>query len=313
MAGDAHSWRETLRVLKTLRVWAGRWSQARSPTRCVSLCQGPPQPWRHPPLPLSPLPPYLHAASAARSPTMFLALALVLSYLAGSIPTSVWVGRAVYGLDVRVHGSGNAGATNVYRVLGWKAGVFVLLFDAFKGWFAASVLGTLAMFDSWAVWGGGLDALEGSDAVVAVRLACGVAAILGHTFPLFAGFKGGKGVATTAGVLIALTPGALALTLVAFLAAAAPTRLVAVGSLTAAVVYPSTLFVQRFVLGRPVSTVLLVVGTAMGAWLFWTHRGNIARLVRGEETKLVPGQRVRGFDNARSETSISDAPTSSTP
>ena len=228
---------------------------------------------------------------------MFLALALVLSYLAGSIPTSVWLGRAVYGLDVRAHGSGNAGATNVYRVLGWKAGVFVLLFDAFKGWFAASVLGTLAMFDSWAVWGGGLDALEGSDAVVAVRLACGVAAILGHSFPVFAGFKGGKGVATTAGVLLALTPGALAITIAAFLIVTVPTRLVAVGSLTAALAYPATLFAERFVFDRAIPAVLLVVGTAMGAWLFWTHRGNIVRLVRGEETRLVPGERVRGFDD----------------
>ncbi len=221
---------------------------------------------------------------------MLLALALALSYLAGSIPTSVWLGRAVFGLDVRAHGSGNAGATNVYRVLGWKAGVFVLLFDAFKGWFASAVLGTLALS------GGGFAAPDGSDAAVAVRLACGVAAILGHSFPVFAGFKGGKGVATTAGVLLALTPGALVVTLAAFLIVTIPTRLVAVGSLTAAAVFPATLFVERFVFDRAVPTVLLVVGTAMGAWLFWTHRGNIARLARGEETRIVPGERVRGFD-----------------
>ena len=172
---------------------------------------------------------------------MFLALALVLSYLAGSIPTSVWVGRAFYGLDVRAHGSGNAGATNVYRVLGWKAGLFVLLFDAFKGWFAAAVLGTVAMLDPWPVWGGGLDASEGTPAVVGVRLACGVAAILGHSFPIFAGFRGGKGVATTAGVLIALTPGALGIAFAAFVLAVAVTRHVALGSLAAAIAYPATL------------------------------------------------------------------------
>lgn len=220
---------------------------------------------------------------------MLLALALALSYLAGSIPTSVWVGRAVYGIDVRTHGSGNAGATNVYRVLGWKAGLFVLLFDAFKGWLAAAVIAPIAFGDASAT-------LTDSHAV-AVQLACGVAAILGHTFPVFAGFRGGKGVATTAGVLLALTPGAVGIALLAFAAVVAATRHVALGSLTAALVYPLTLYVERFALNRPVPTVLLAVGTAMGAWLFWTHRGNIRRLMRREESRLEFGKTVRGMDD----------------
>lgn len=240
---------------------------------------------------------------------LFLLAALLLSYLVGSIPTSVWVGRTFFGLDVRAHGSGNAGATNVYRVLGWKAGLFVLLFDAFKGWLAAAHIATLGMSGALPVWGGGLDAAEGTPTVVGLRLACGVLAILGHSFPVFAGFKGGKGVATTGGVLLALTPGALGLTVAAFAVAFALTKFVAVGSLAAAIAYPSTLFVQRFALGRPVPTVLLVVGTAMGAWLFWTHRGNIARLMRGEEKKLARGQRVRGFDDASVDGAMTDAAT----
>lgn len=247
---------------------------------------------------------------------MFLALALVLSYLAGSIPTSVWVGRAFFGLDVRAHGSGNAGATNVYRVLGWKAGLFVLLFDAFKGWLAAGPLALLGTMDTWSPFGTGSFAYADAPSMVALRLACGVAAILGHSFPVFAGFRGGKGVATTAGVLLALTPGALGIAFAAFVLAVAATRHVALGSLAAAIAYPATLYVERFAMNRPVPAVLLAVGTAMGAWIFWTHRGNIRRLLRGEESRLEFGKKVRGMD-AGAESRATDAadapPSPSTP
>lgn len=227
---------------------------------------------------------------------MFLAAALVLSYLVGSIPTSVWVGKAFYGIDVREHGSGNAGATNVYRVLGGKAGLFVMLFDAFKGWLAAGPIALLGTIDTWSPFGTGYFTYADGPAMVTLRLACGVLAILGHSFPVFAGFRGGKGVATTAGVLLAITPGALGLTFLVFALVAALTRHVALGSLLAAVTYPATLFVQRFVLGHDVPTGLLMVGTAMGAWIFWTHRGNITRLRRGEESRLEFGKRVQGMD-----------------
>ena len=121
-------------------------------------------------------------------------LALILSYLAGSIPSAVWAGRMFHGIDIREHGSGNAGATNTVRVLGWKTGIPVLVFDLAKGWLAAS----LPVFLSAAP--------EGSPQMTALKIACGLAAIIGHVFPLFAGFRGGKGVATTFGVLLALHP-----------------------------------------------------------------------------------------------------------
>ncbi len=121
-------------------------------------------------------------------------IAVVLAYLAGSIPSAVWAGKLFHGIDVREHGSGNAGATNTVRVLGWKTGIPVLIFDLFKGWLAVM----LPEF---------LDAApEGSEPMMVLQIVCGMAAILGHVFPLFAGFRGGKGVATTFGVLLALHP-----------------------------------------------------------------------------------------------------------
>src|SRR5512139_3938349 len=121
-------------------------------------------------------------------------VSFILAYLLGSIPTAVWAGKAFHGIDIREHGSGNAGATNTIRVLGWKTGVPVLIFDLAKGWLAAS----LPVFLNAAP--------EGSQQLTVLKIVCGMAAIIGHVFPVFAGFRGGKGVATTFGVLLALHP-----------------------------------------------------------------------------------------------------------
>ncbi|HHR85705.1 MAG TPA: acyl-phosphate glycerol 3-phosphate acyltransferase, partial [Candidatus Acetothermia bacterium] len=124
---------------------------------------------------------------------MNLALLLVISYLLGAIPTSVIVGKIARGIDVREHGSGNAGATNTWRVLGWKAGMIVLVLDAGKG-VAAATLVPLTHFGH----------LPFTAPVIAIL--CGLAAVIGHVFPVYAGFRGGKGVATGAGMLIAIAP-----------------------------------------------------------------------------------------------------------
>jgi acyl phosphate:glycerol-3-phosphate acyltransferase len=225
---------------------------------------------------------------------MLLVLALVLAYLVGAIPTAVWLGKATHGVDVREHGSGNMGATNVMRVLGWKVGLFVLLFDIIKGYVAARIVSLIELAPYYDALLMGTPPLEMTIDVfewtVAVQLMCGVGAILGHSFPVFAGFRGGKGVATSAGVLLAVTPGALGVAALAFALGFGLTRYVAVGSLAAAVAYPATLYFLRFGLERPVPTVLLVIGTFMGAWLFWTHRTNIARLRAGTEKKIRFGR-----------------------
>ncbi len=153
-------------------------------------------------------------------------LAFVLAYLAGSIPSAVWAGKLFHGIDVREHGSGNAGATNTVRVLGWKTGIPVLLFDLFKGWLAAS----LPMF---------LDAApDGSEQMMILQIVCGMAAILGHVFPLFAGFRGGKGVATTFGVLLALQPWLTLTCAGIFLVVLLISGYVSLGSIISVIMFP---------------------------------------------------------------------------
>ena len=137
-------------------------------------------------------------------PNIIFILILFISYLIGSFPTSIIVGRALRGIDIREHGSGNAGGTNIFRVLGWKPALFVVLFDIFKGWLPAAYLAKL-YFEATLLPDLGL-----------FQVLCGFAAVLGHTYTVFAGFKGGKGVGTLAGMLIALFPVAVPLCILVF-------------------------------------------------------------------------------------------------
>ena len=137
------------------------------------------------------------------SPMFELILILFASYLTGSIPTSIIIGKAAKGIDIREHGSGNAGGTNVYRVLGWKYALVVVAFDVFKGWLPTAVYAT------------SLQNLPIQDIGV-IQILCGFAAVLGHIYTIFAGFKGGKGVGTVGGMLIALFPTAVPLCLIVF-------------------------------------------------------------------------------------------------
>jgi len=198
-------------------------------------------------------------------------IAVVLAYLAGSIPSAVWAGKLFHGIDVREHGSGNAGATNTVRVLGWKTGIPVLIFDLFKGWLAVM----LPEF---------LDAApEGSEPMMVLQIVCGMAAILGHVFPLFAGFRGGKGVATTFGVLLALHP-LLTLTCAGiFLLVLFISGYVSLSSMTAVAMFP-ILLVTVF---RTPSTLLIMFSIVVAGAVIITHAKNIRRLLRGEEKKFI--------------------------
>jgi acyl phosphate:glycerol-3-phosphate acyltransferase len=199
------------------------------------------------------------------------ALALALSYAAGSLPFAWIAGRAA-GVDLRQQGSGNLGATNVFRVLGWKVGVAVFLADALKG--ALPVLLLPHRIDSGidpTLWG----------------IACGVAAIAGHVRPVFLRFrKGGKGVATAAGVFFALAPVPMLVTFGVFVAVVLATGFVSLGSLLSAIVLPSLLLVTQ-----GVRSPLFLVSLVVAAFVFWTHRANIGRLRRGEEHRF--GKRGR--------------------
>lgn len=198
-------------------------------------------------------------------------LALILAYLTGSIPSAVWAGKLFHGIDVREHGSGNAGATNTVRVLGWKTGIPVLIFDIFKGWLAASLPRFLEA------------APDGSEQIMVLQIVCGMAAILGHVFPLFAGFRGGKGVATTFGVLLALQPWLTLACAGIFLAVLLISGYVSLGSIISVIMFPVlllTVFHTPSILFKIFSILVAIAVVA-------THSKNISRLLRGEEKRFL--------------------------
>ena len=194
------------------------------------------------------------------------AIALALAYVSGSIPFAHLAGKAK-SVDLRKQGSGNLGATNVFRVLGWKIGVAVFLADAAKG--ALPVLLLPPRIDSLR-------------APVLWAIAVGVAAIAGHVRPVFLRFgKGGKGVATAAGVFLALAPVPMLVAFAVFVAVVLGTGYVSLGSLISAVILPTLLAITA-----GVSSPLFVVSAIIASFVFWTHRANIGRLRRGEENRF---------------------------
>jgi len=202
-----------------------------------------------------------------------LPLAIAFGYLLGSIPTSVFIGRRLAGIDVRRHGSGNAGAANTLRLLGWEPALLVLLVDVGKGWLAARGAAALPQ----GVWA--IDAEW-------LAMAAGLAAVLGHLWPVFAGFRGGKGAATSAGVMLALYPQTLALAVPLFVAVVAWTRRVSLGSVIGALGYPLALLIERTLLNRPVSDRALVFAAVLATLVVLTHRENLRRVRAGTEPGL---------------------------
>jgi glycerol-3-phosphate acyltransferase PlsY len=198
-------------------------------------------------------------------------IAFILAYLLGSIPTSVWVGKLFHGIDVREHGSGNAGATNVIRILGWKTGVPVMIVDVGKGWLAGylPVLFNLAE--------------PGSGQMTTLQILTGVTSIIGHVYPVFAGFRGGKGVGTTFGVLLSLHPLLTLSCLAVFLIFLFITGYVSVSSMCAGLAFPVLLF---SVFHTP-SPAFRIFSVFVAIALILTHRKNIKRLLNGEESKFI--------------------------
>ncbi len=214
---------------------------------------------------------------------------LVLSYLAGSIPGSVWVGKALYGIDVREYGSRNAGATNVFRVLGWKPGMLSALVDLGKGLLAAGLIATIRLdslpygFEFWHV-------------ETMVRAGAGVAAIIGHMFPVWARFRGGKGVNTAAGVLIALTPVTMGIVLGVFVLVLVVSRYVSLASMTAAFTFPTAIAVQKYLFHTEAfDSSVLVFGILLALGIFVAHRSNIRRLINGTENRIRKFRLARGM------------------
>ena len=211
-----------------------------------------------------------------------LGVVILLSYLIGSIPSSIWVGKLVKGVDIRDHGSGNAGATNTFRLLGWPSGVSVLAIDVFKGFLCAYWVsqlaysiasGPVALFSFWEV-----DSF--------LRIVCGVVAVVGHMFPLYAKFDGGKGMATAAGMLLGIEPVSVGITFGVFLIVMLTTRYVSLASLVAAFIYPLMLVLLRYGLGWPIDGSILIFGAIVGLGIIIKHKGNIRRLLDGSENQV---------------------------
>ena len=200
-------------------------------------------------------------------------LMIVLSYLAGSIPTAIIVSRIVMKDDIRNHGSKNAGATNVYRVMGWKTALVVSIVDIGKGVLSTLVISKLGM---------GTISID----PVLVQLISGFSAIFGHIFTIFAGFKGGKGVWTAFGVLVGLVPVAALSALVIFILVVVICRIVSVASMSAAIGVPVILILQKYVFHQNISMILIYTGIILALLILFTHRANIGRLIRGEENKF---------------------------
>lgn len=204
-----------------------------------------------------------------------LILLLLISYVTGSTPTSIIVGKVVKGIDIREHGSGNAGGTNVFRVLGWKPALVVIIVDIFKGWLPAAIYATTLFHD------------QPIQNIGVVQILCGFAAVLGHTYTIFAGFKGGKGVGTLGGMLIALFPIAVPLCIIVFVIVLILTGYVSLGSIIASVSLPIILLIlPPLGFAEPPTLSLLVFSLLIPWFIIFTHRSNISRLRSGDENRF---------------------------
>lgn len=198
----------------------------------------------------------------------------VVAYLLGSIPTAVWYGQAFFDLDIRQYGSGNAGATNTFRVLGKRAGTIVMLVDVLKG-YTAAILSSLLWY---------MDIITANE-ILTFKIVFGLVAVMGHLYPIFAGFKGGKGVATLLGMMLATHPEMAVVCIGIFLLVVIASQYVSLGSILAALAFPVLLLLQIF--GQKENPLLIGLGFVIFLLVVLTHQKNIGRLLRGEENRTI--------------------------
>ena len=213
-------------------------------------------------------------------------LLLLGAYLLGSIPTAVWIGKYFYNIDVREYGSGNAGATNVFRVLGKKAGIPVLLIDVLKGFLAVS----LANSSNYTF---------GSNQFINLQLVLGIASLVGHIFPIFASFRGGKGIATLLGIILAILPFAAFIAIGIFITVLMISSYVSLSSMTAAVAFPIIVIVGF----KTTTPSLIIFSILIAIMVLITHQKNIERLLRREESKakLINKKKMRPSNKSNTE------------
>lgn len=203
-----------------------------------------------------------------------LVIGLVVAYLLGSIPSAVWIGKSFYGIDVREKGSKNAGATNTIRVLGLLPGIFVLCIDAFKGWFAIYLSRYFGM------------EIANSEYMILYQLCVGIFCVIGHALPIFAGFKGGKGVATMLGIVIGLFLKIIPLVLAVFVVVFILSHYVSLSSMSAAISFPLFYCIRCVVIDEKINVIELAFAILVALFILWTHRKNIKRLLNHEEPKF---------------------------
>jgi glycerol-3-phosphate acyltransferase PlsY len=206
---------------------------------------------------------------------------LFISYVLGSIPSAIWVGKAFKGVDVREHGSGNAGTTNTFRVLGISAGVTVFAMDFMKGFIPSFWLSAVA-FDLFS----GPLAPPAWDVEAFLKIACGLFAVIGHMYPIFARFKGGKGAATACGMLFGVEPVSIAISFVMFGLIIFVTKYVSLASITATLLYPINLLVMKYGLNLEVDGSIIVFAIICATGIIYRHRTNIQRLKDGTENRV---------------------------
>ena len=204
-----------------------------------------------------------------------LILLIIVSYIVGSFPTSMIIGRVNQGIDIREHGSGNAGATNAFRIMGWKSGLVAVTVDILKGWAPPALL-TPLLFELQIILDLGV-----------VQILSGFAAVLGHTYTIFGGFKGGKGVATLGGMLIALFPTVFPFCLAIAVLTIVLTGYVSLASMLASASLPIFLFILPPFLSTDPAPLSLMVFSLLVPWFItFTHRSNIQKLRSGEENRF---------------------------
>jgi glycerol-3-phosphate acyltransferase PlsY len=194
---------------------------------------------------------------------------LILAYLIGSFPSAVWLGRTFYGIDVREYGSGNAGATNTFRVLGKKAGIPVLIMDVAKGFLAVKLAYFIGNYEPL------------SPDFIDFELALAVCGLLGHIFPVYVGFRGGKGVATMLGILIAVHPRAASICAGVFLITFVLSGYVSLSSILSGMTFPVIIMVFY-----STNSSINIFSLAVAILILITHQRNIERLIKGEESRM---------------------------
>ena len=214
----------------------------------------------------------------------------------GSIPSAIWYGKLVHKIDVREHGSGNAGTTNTFRVLGVPAGVTVFALDFMKGFVPSFWLSAIA----FSLFSGPL-APPNWDVEAFLKIFCGVMAVVGHMYPIFAKFKGGKGVATACGMLFGIEPVSIAICFAMFGLIILITKYVSLASISATILYPIILAVMKYYLQLDIDGSILAFAIIIASGIIYQHRPNIQRLIAGTENKVGSGKHRKKEANVEAE------------